>query len=42
MMWLRFWLKGEEDPRPEFQEQYKRWEAMRTQLQSEKAAAKPS
>ncbi|MEJ0037781.1 MAG: hypothetical protein WDO68_17185 [Gammaproteobacteria bacterium] len=37
MMWLKFWLKGEEDPRPEFRDQYGRWEAMRARLQAERA-----
>ncbi len=27
--WLRFWLKGEEDPDPSKRTQYQRWEAMR-------------
>ena len=27
--WMRFWLKGEEDPNPEKAEQYERWRAMR-------------
>ncbi|MEJ0038988.1 MAG: Atxe2 family lasso peptide isopeptidase [Gammaproteobacteria bacterium] len=31
MMWLKFWLKGEEDPRPEFAGQYARWRKMKEQ-----------
>ena len=37
LMWLNFWLKGKEDPRSEFAEQYRRWEAMKDRLNSEKA-----
>lgn len=29
MMWLRFWLKGEEEISPSFERQYERWRAMR-------------
>jgi hypothetical protein len=38
MMWLRFWLQGEQDTRPEFRDQYSRWEAMRRRLQDEGSA----
>jgi hypothetical protein len=27
--WMRFWLKGEEDPEPSKADQYARWRAMR-------------
>lgn len=39
LMWLKFWLKGEEDSRPEFREQYTRWEAMRAQVDRERQHA---
>jgi hypothetical protein len=37
LMWLKFWLMGTEDPRPEFAEQYTRWRMMREQRDAEKA-----
>ncbi len=36
MMWLRFWLLGQEDPDPAFSDQYQRWRAMRAKLAAEK------
>jgi dipeptidyl aminopeptidase/acylaminoacyl peptidase len=36
LMWLKFWLEGVEDPRPEFATQYVRWRAMRDRLNAEK------
>ncbi len=38
LLWLRFWLKNEEDPRPEFATQNARWRAMRDQLNAERTA----
>ncbi len=35
MMWLKFWLMDSEDPHPEYEDQYKRWRAMRDRLRNE-------
>lgn len=40
LMWLNFWLKGEEDPRPEFKDQYHRWRAMSERLAAERASVR--
>lgn len=36
MQWLRFWLLGEEDTRPEFADQYARWRKMAEKLTTTK------
>ena len=39
--WLRFWLKGEEDPDPAKVEQYARWRELR-KLQEENEKKSPA
>lgn len=34
IMWLNFWLQGKIDARPEFAEQYSRWQGMRARLEA--------
>lgn len=38
LQWFDFWLRGVEDPRPEFAEQFKRWEKMQAAWQAKLAA----
>jgi hypothetical protein len=38
--WLKFWLKGDEDPNPDKAEQYKRWRELR-KLQEKTPAFAP-
>jgi dipeptidyl aminopeptidase/acylaminoacyl peptidase len=33
LMWLNYWLAGKRDPRPEFADQYRRWDSMRRGLE---------
>ena len=40
MDWLRFWLKGEEDPDPAKKEQYERWRGLKKMQDENEAEAK--
>lgn len=37
LQWFDFWLRGVEDPRPEFTDQFKRWEKMRADWNAKQA-----